>query len=270
MESLANQASISIENARLYNEIQTFNLTLKHKVDGATKRLRELLKIKSEFLTIASHQLRTPTSIVRGMLSLVTEEDGLSQEEREKFIHQAYEGINRLERIIHDLLNATELEGKKMHLELQKVNFEGLVQDSVNGLKPLADKQGIQLKFNKPKIKLPKITVDPLKFKEAVNNIIDNAIHYTPKGSVNVNIEKQGSEIKIMVSDTGIGMSKSDLKNIFSKFVRGEGVLQIHPNGSGLGLFISKKIIEEIGGSIAAESPGKGQGSTFTITMPLK
>ncbi|PIY96619.1 MAG: hypothetical protein COY66_03745 [Candidatus Kerfeldbacteria bacterium CG_4_10_14_0_8_um_filter_42_10] len=271
LESLANQASISIENARLYNEIQTFNLTLKQKVDGATKRLRELLKIKSEFLTIASHQLRTPTSIVRGMLSLVTEEDGgLSREEREKFIHQAYEGINRLERIIHDLLNATELEGKKMHLERQKISVEDLVQESIAGLQPLAEKQKLQLKLEKPKAKLPKIIVDALKFKEAVVNIIDNAIHYTPKGSVTVKLEKGPSEVRIIVSDTGIGISKNDMKNLFKKFVRGEGILQIHPNGSGLGLFISKKMIEEMGGSIAAESPGKGKGSTFTITMPIK
>lgn len=268
--TLANQAAIAIDNTRLYQEVQDFNVNLKQKVADATKRLRELLKIKSDFLTIASHQLRTPTSIVRGMLSLVQEEEDLPEEERQKFIKQAYEGINRLERIIHDLLNATELEGKKMHLELKKTSVEEVVKESVKALKPLAQSKKIRLKFKTPTPPLPKTTIDPLRLKEAVANIIDNAIHYTPQGEVSINLEKERSKIRIIVKDTGIGMSKADQKILFKKFSRGAGILQVHPNGTGLGLFIAKKMLEAMGGTIEAESPGKGKGSTFTLTLPVK
>jgi signal transduction histidine kinase len=270
LESLANRASISIENARLYNEVQGFNKTLKGKVDDATKRLRELLKIKSDFLTVASHQLRTPTSIVRGMLSLVIEEKDLSAEEREKFISQAYEGVNRLERIIHELLNATELEGKKMRLEFRKTRVENILEEIIHNLEPLAEQIKVKLNFNKPTRPIPKTLTDPVKLKEAVTNVIDNAIHYSPEGKVDVLVRRKQDQIIVEVEDTGIGMSKADLRMLFTKFSRGEGILQIHPNGSGLGLFIAKKMLEAMGGTIAAESKGKSKGSKFTLTLPIK
>lgn len=270
LESLANHASISIENARLYNEIQGFNETLKYKVDDATKRLRELLKIKSDFLTVASHQLRTPTSIVRGMLSLVIEEKDLPTDERERFISQAYEGINRLERIIHELLNATELEGKKMQLDSKKVRVEEIIDEIIYGLKPLATQLKVNLTFDKPSKQLPKTVADPIKLKEAITNIVDNAVHYTAGGNVNILARRKENQIVIEVSDNGIGMTKNDLRNIFTKFTRGEGILQVHPNGTGLGLFIARKMLEAMGGTITAESKGKNKGSKFTLTIPIK
>ncbi|MFA6272002.1 MAG: ATP-binding protein [Patescibacteria group bacterium] len=270
LESLANHAAISIENARLYNEIQGFNETLKYKVDDATKRLRELLKIKSDFLTVASHQLRTPTSIVRGMLSLVIEEKDLPNDERERFISQAYEGINRLERIIHELLNATELEGKKMQMDFKKVRIENIIEEIVHGLLPLADQLKVKLVFDKPVRPIPKTLADPTKLKEAITNIVDNAVHYTAGGNVNIFARRKENQIVIEVSDNGIGMTKNDLRNIFTKFTRGEGILQVHPNGTGLGLFIAKKMLEAMGGTITAESKGKNKGSKFTLTIPIK
>ncbi|MFA6391913.1 MAG: ATP-binding protein [Patescibacteria group bacterium] len=270
LESLANHAAISIENARLYNEIQGFNETLKYKVDDATKRLRELLKIKSDFLTVASHQLRTPTSIVRGMLSLVIEEKDLPNDERERFISQAYEGINRLERIIHELLNATELEGKKMRMDFKKVRIEHIIEEIVRGLLPLADQLKVKLVFDKPVRPIPKTLADPIKLKEAITNIIDNAVHYTAGGNVNISARRKENQIVIEVTDNGIGMSKNDLRSIFTKFTRGEGILQVHPNGTGLGLFIAKKMLEAMGGTITAESKGKNKGSKFTLTIPIK
>ncbi|MFH1535137.1 MAG: HAMP domain-containing sensor histidine kinase, partial [Patescibacteria group bacterium] len=270
LESLSNQAAISIENARLYNEVEGFNQTLKRKVDDATKRLRELLKIKSDFLTVASHQLRTPTSIVRGMLSLVIEEKDLSSEEREKFISQAYEGINRLERIIHELLNATELEGKKMKLDFKKTRVEDTIEEIVSNLSPLAEQLKVKLAFNKPIRSISKTLADPIKLKEAITNIIDNAIHYSAEGEVEISVRRKQDQIIIEVKDTGIGMSKNDQRMLFTKFSRGEGILQIHPNGTGLGLFIAKKMLEAMGGTITAESKGKGKGSKFTLTIPIK
>lgn len=267
--TLASQAAIAIDNTRLYQEVKDFNTGLKKKVDNATKRLRELLKIKSEFLTVASHQLRTPTSIVRGMLSLVMEEEGLSHEERERFISQAYQGINRLERIIHDLLNATELEGRKMKLELKPVAMDSIINEIILELSHLAKDREVILEYTRSKTLPPKIMADGLKLREAIQNIIDNAIQYTPQGKVTVLLEHDPRNVKIIIKDNGIGMSKKDISKLFKKFTRGQGVLQVQPNGSGLGLFIAKKIIEGMDGEIKAESEGKNKGSTFSITLPV-
>ena len=204
------------------------------------------------------------------MLSLVIEEKDLDSKEREKFISQAYEGVNRLERIIHELLNATELEGKKMRLEFKKIRVEDVIEEIINDLSLLAKQANVKLKFTKPAKAIPKTLADPLKFKEAVTNIIDNAIHYSPNAEIDVLVRRKGSQIIIEVTDTGIGMSKADLRMLFTKFSRGEGILQVHPNGTGLGLFIAKKMLEAMGGSISAESKGKGEGSKFVLNIPIK
>jgi len=222
--TLSHQAAVALENARLYADMQEVVDEQTKDIKEMNTRLQELLKMKSEFLTVASHQLRTPTSIVRGYLSMaVDDKDRMPSDQREMLIKNALAGVNRLERIIHDLLSVTM------------------------------------------------VLADEVRVKEAIRNLVDNAIRYTEKGHVSVALRamQEDKKAEIIVEDTGIGMSDNDKKHLFGKFVRGEGVLQVHPDGTGLGLFITRQFIELMNGTVQAESAGKGKGSTFKITLPI-
>lgn len=283
LNTLANQASVAISNARLYKEVEAahrqaenFNKILQKEVDLATvelidknKNLQELLKMKSEFLTIASHQLRTPTSIVRGILSMLREDsDKLEPEQRVDFLDQAFASINHLERIIRDLLSATELEGGKMKFVTEPINFVEAVEKVINERKPLAAQKKVELIHDLPK-DFPKILADHYKLEEVIGNLIDNGIYYTPKGSVTIKLSHDNKYAKLSVIDTGIGIEKDDKKILFERFKRGKNIIQIHPNGSGLGLYIVKGVIEALSGKLKVESAGKDKGSTFSIFLPL-
>ena len=274
LETLANQTSLAIQNARLYQEVESFNRTLKHRVNDQTKEIRkqnvhleQLLEMKSEFLTIASHQLRTPTSIIRGYLSMM-EDEGLSLEERLKYAHQAFLGMNRLERVINDILTATELEGKEIEVHYKPAQLEEVVKDVVQDSRLLAKEKGLKLE-SKILVELPKILCDELKLKEALTNLVSNAIFYTHKGGIKVTLDKHKKYAKITVQDTGVGFSPEEAKRMGDKFFRAPGVMQIHPNGSGLGLFIAKTFSEAMGGRLEFASEGKGKGSSFSLLLPI-
>lgn len=276
LETMAAQAAVAMENARLYEEVQDLNKNLEKKIQDATKEiqqknvhLKELLEMKSEFLTVASHQLRTPTSVVRGMLSMLDEEgDSMDKKERENFIAQAYMASNNLEHIVHDLLSATELEGGKIKFNIEPFDALPVVEDVIKERQWMADEKKLKLKLEKPKKKLPQVMADKLKFHELVGNMVDNGIHYTPKGTVTVGFDAKPGKMTVWVKDTGIGLDQEEQKEVFKRFVRGKDALHINPNGTGLGLYIVKKVAESMSSSVRAESAGKGKGSTFYLTLP--
>ena len=277
LETMADQAAVALENARLYEEVQDLNKNLQKKVNEATKEiteknenLEELLRMKSEFLTVASHQLRTPTSIVRGMLSMLNEPDAnkMTKKEKEEFIAQAFAASNNLEHVVHDLLSATELEGGKMKFNIEPLDPIPIIEEVILERQFMADEKGIALKFKKPKKKIQPILVDKYKLHELIANLLDNAIKYTLNGVVEIGLNPTEGKLDIYVKDTGIGLTKDDKEIIFGRFERGERVLKIQPNGTGLGLYIVKEVIEDMGGTVKAESEGEDKGSTFTITLP--
>ncbi|MBU0732407.1 GAF domain-containing protein [Patescibacteria group bacterium] len=276
LETMTHQASVAMENAQLYEEVQDLNKNLEKKVDEATKEiqeknvhLNELLEMKSEFLTVASHQLRTPTSVVRGMLSMLDEEgSSMSKKDRENFIAQAYMASNNLEHIVHDLLSATELEGGKIQYNIEPYDILPEVEDVIKERQWMADEKKLKLKLDKPKKKLAPIMADKIKLHELIGNMVDNGIHYTPKGTVTVGFNTEPGKITIWVKDTGIGLDEQQKEEVFKRFVRGKDALHINPNGTGLGLYIVKKVVESMNGEVAVESPGKGKGSTFSLTLP--
>ena len=269
VEGVAKQAAIAIENARLYygmeQEVSERTLELRE----ANQRLEDLLEVKSEFLDIASHQLRTPTSIIRGMLSMVV--DGSAGKQEKEFIYDSFQASERLTVIINDLLDATELEGKEMKVELKEVSLFELLEKSVKLFEKPAQTKGIDLIF-KPAPNLrtsPLLRLDTDRFRSAVENLIDNSVKYTRVGSVTVSARQTPNQVFITVKDTGIGVRKDDLGKLFQKFSRGEDASKMAPNGSGLGLFIAKKIVEAHDGKIEASSPGRGEGTSFLITLPV-
>lgn len=264
LDTISNQAAIAIENAVLYEQMDA-------RVKEQTKEIKNLYKIKSDFLTIASHQLRTPTSIIRGMLSMICEEDA-PPEERLEMAPDAFQAANNLEKIIHDILIAAEIDAGELKAKAKKVDFTAVVGAAVSEHAKRAGEKGIELAWNDPGRKIF-VNADEIMLKEAVGHLIENGLDYTEKGRVEVGLRRElenGRKFAVLeCRDTGVGLTKEDKKNIAAKFYRGERVIGMHPNASGLGLFIAKGAIEPVGGKLDFDSRGKGKGSVFRIWLPL-
>jgi len=266
LELLAKQAAVGLENARFYSEMESQVKERTREVEVANKRLAKLLRAKSEFLDIASHQLRTPVSIIRGMLSMLAE-GSVKKTERESFIQDAYTTSDRLNAIINDLLNAAELDTRELKLNLSLTDLNELINDSLEMFEKMAEKKNLALKFStNPNVKV--INIDRERFRSAIDNLVDNAIKYTRQGGIEVGLEQNSSETTLRVKDTGIGFKAEDQKKVFQKFMRTEEAKGMEPSGSGLGLFIVKRIIDAHQGKIEVESPGLNQGSAFIVRLP--
>jgi len=158
----------------------------------------------------------------------------------------------------------------KMELEKEPTQIEDLLQSCYEEMKIGADKKGLRFVFEKPKYALPKIELDPLKFRQAILNLIDNAIRYTQKGEIELKVEKVGSAVRISVKDTGEGLSAEEQRAAFVGFTRGSAGIAHFVEGAGLGLYVAKKFLELHRAKIWVESEGKGKGSTFYVELPIK
>ncbi|MBT6691425.1 hypothetical protein HOB10_03795 [Candidatus Parcubacteria bacterium] len=266
MGALTNQVGIVSRNLKLYNNLQKANLDMQE----ANVRLRELDKAKSEFLSIASHQLRTPISAIKGYLSMIIDGDfGKVSPNITKVIKDLFESASRLARLINILLNVSRIESGRLKLEKKPIQISDMIDSVIVELINQATQKGLKLTYKKPKGNIPKIFADSDKLREVVLNLVDNAIKYTPKGKVEISLEFNKEHMTFMTKDSGIGIDPKEVKSLFRKFVRGSGVAQIHTGGSGLGLFIAQKIIKEHNGKVWAESEGTGKGSTFKFVVPL-
>jgi len=236
----------------------------------ANMHLRDLDKAKSEFLSIASHQLRTPISAIKGYLSMVLDGDFGKVNPKVKGVMEGlFESASRLARLVNVFLNVSRIESGRLKLEKKPLQINDLIKSVIAELINQAKQKGLVINYKKPAKALPLIFADSDKLREVILNLVDNAIKYTPKGSITISVSHDDKELTFSVKDTGIGIDQKEVKGLFRKFVRGSGVAQIHTGGSGLGLFIAQKIIKEHGGKIWAESEGKGKGSVFQFVVPL-
>lgn len=267
MQSLADQAGIVFKNLELYEQIQHTNEKLK----VANAHLKDLDEAKSEFMSIASHQLRTPLSGIMGYLSMMLEGDfGQLPKEQNKVVQDVFGASQRLIRMVNLFLNITRIEAGRFKLNLEKVDLVQVIQDQIKTLRPTVAKKNLKLEFKTPTEKIPLLNVDQDKIKDVVLNLVDNAIKYTEKGGITVSIEKRDNAVLTSVKDTGVGIKPEEAEKLFAKFVRGSGISRLSPDGSGLGLFIARKIVDAHGGKIWAESKGEGKGSAFRFELPVK
>ncbi|MBU1037073.1 hypothetical protein KKF32_03485, partial [Patescibacteria group bacterium] len=267
MQALADQVGIVFRNLQYYQQIQKANEELKE----ANIRLQQLDKAKSEFLSIASHQLRTPLTGIKGYLSMIVDGDyGEVPPPIKKVLEEVFLNSDRLTRLVNIFLNVSRIESGRFELSLKETDIFKLIEEVIEELKPEAQRKKLSLIFNKPQKLFPHLMIDRDKIKDVLLNLIDNSIKYTPEGSVEVIVKEADSKLQIAVKDTGVGMLSSEVRELFKKFFRGPGIAQIDTTGSGLGLYIAKKIVEAHQGEIWAESPGKNRGSTFNFTLPLK
>jgi len=238
-------------------------------------KLREKLEIannaKSEFVSIASHQLRTPLTAVKGYISMMIEGTyGKLSQELIRPLQNVYESNERLTKLVNDLLDLSRLEAGKIEFSPQLTSLEKIVFDITEELKINADKKGLYLKLIKPAKALPEIMVDQPKIRQVILNIIDNAIKYTRDGGITIELRKTDSQEQIIIADTGIGVSQDEIKSLFQMFSRASAGAKLHTDGSGVGLHVAKKFIEMHHGRIWVESEGKDKGSTFYIELPIR
>lgn len=271
------QAAVALQNASLYEESLEFGRRLTQEVDRATKdlktankRLTEMDKTKTEFISVASHQLRTPLSGIKGYLSMLIEGDfGVLKSNQKKIIKELFENNERLVRLVNVFLNISRIESGRLKLDKKTVQLEGLVHSAVHQMETAAKNKDLKLEFFGSKEKLPEIEADPDKMMDVILNLIDNAIKYTLRGGIKVGMELAGNKIRVQVADTGVGITQEQLQKLFNKFTRGEGANKMNTTGSGLGLFIAKKIVEMHGGKIWGESEGQGKGTKFIFELPV-
>lgn len=274
---LAGHVTIAIKNALLYEEQRQFAATLKSEVEKATAdlqvanvHLKQLDQSKSEFLSIAAHQLRTPLTGIKGYISMFLEGDyGKLTPEQYSQLEQVFRSSDRLTRLIDVFLNVSRIETGRLELTKSRVQLEEVLGEVVRDLEEQAKKKNLKVTIQKPDELLPPMLADRDKIHDVMMNLVDNSIKYTEKGWVNIRLARSKSLVTFEVRDSGIGIAPDEIDRLFQKFTRAEAVTRIHTGGSGLGLFIAKKIIEAHGGRIWSESEGEGKGSMFTFTLPI-
>ncbi len=242
----------------------------------ANDKLRKLDNTKSDFISIASHQLRTPLTSCKGYLSLLLENSyGALAGKQKEVIKKLYANGERMAQLVEDFLNVTKIESGRMEYTIEKWRVEDICREVVDTLMPKAKDRNLFLDFKEPSERLPEVEIDGAKVREVISNLVDNALKYTPKGGVSVNIGQQAAKaddtgsIRVTVSDTGIGIPKTELPYLFAKFSRGKDTSRLNAGGTGLGLYVGKSMIEANGGKIWAESDGDGRGSRFIVELPV-
>ena len=271
----SSQASIAIANAMLYQEVRDYSLNLKRKVNEQTKDIREknehlkkLLEMRSEFLNITSHQLRTPVSVIKGTLSMLRE-GRLPEKDREHLLETAYDKSVKLTDVVNDILLASEMKSDKFKIDMERVQLAEVVQEVYEDKKEEAQNKGLELKLDLPSTKIGEVLSNAKYLKQVIYNLINNALQYTLKGSIIVKIEEGNDIILLRVIDTGIGIPKESLPKLFQRFSRAPNAVATFTDGSGLGLFIIKEIIDSHkGAKVYVESTELGKGTTFTVELP--
>ncbi len=250
---LGGQVAIAIENAQLFEEIQR-----------AYEDLKELDRLKSEFINIAAHELRTPLAIILGYAAILYEELGGKLQE---YVQPILNNGKRLTSIVDGLLNLRNLEAGQMRINTAVFSVKDSVIAVVEELRPLADNKKHTVGVDVPD-DLPDIRTDQRKFELILLSLLSNAIKFTPDGGEIQIIARQKNEaFEVAVADNGVGIAAEDHEKIFTRFYQTENSLTREHSGMGLGLSVAKGLVELLGGYIKVESE-KGQGSKFTFVLP--
>lgn len=238
---------------------------------GANMRLERLDKMKSEFVSIASHQLRSPLTAIRGYTSMLLEGSyGKLPQKAKEALQKINESSRFMALSVEDYLNVSRIESGNMKYNYSEVGIKELATQVVDELRPVAIKRGLVLTLRSKLSGSGIIRVDVGKAKQVLQNLIDNSMKYTPKGSVKVLIRDEPKSKKVFVDivDTGIGMSEETLQNVFEKFERARNANEVNVTGTGLGLYLARTMARAMKGDVRAASEGEGKGSIFTVEFP--
>jgi len=237
-----------------------YNLTREKMID----------KLKSEFISIAAHQLRTPLSAIKWVIKMVLDGDvGKLNKEQQLLLFKGYQSNERIINLINDMLNVSRIEEGRFGYSFKKENFIKTLQFHIDNFENLIKQKSIKLTVEKPS-KLPSVYMDKQKMGLVLQNILENAVKYTPEfGKINIVLEAGKQFLKVKIKDNGVGIPEKDQVKLFTKFFRAENVVRMQTEGSGLGLFIVKNVLKKHGGEISFESQ-EGKGTEFIFTLPLQ
>ncbi len=235
----------------------------------ANIRLKELDKTKSEFVSVAAHQLRTPLVGVKwGLDSVLDNESDHLTDKQKKILENIKKSNDIMIRLVADLLKSESMEIGAQKMRRDQVDVKNLVEDAVSYLVGRAKEKNINISVEN--ISLPDIFIDPERIREVFQNLLENSINYTPEGGeVLVGFERNEDSVTIKITDTGIGIPEDRHNEVFSKFFRSDGAIKMETQGTGLGLFVSKGIVEKHNGKIWFEST-KGLGTKFYVQLPIE
>lgn len=234
-------------------------------------RGKRVERLKTEFVSLVAHQLRTPLSSTKWALRMILDgELGEPTKDQKDFLEKTYQSNERMIKLIDELLDITRIEeGRYLHNPIFS-DIESIIQFVVNSRKEQSEDKNLKFIFKRSEQALPRVKVDVSKLKLALENLIDNAMNYTLKnGEITISLKQVNEEIRCLIKDTGVGIFEEEQPRVFSKFFRGSNVVRLETDGSGLGLFITKNIIEAHGGRIWFESK-PGEGSSFYFTLPIE
>ncbi len=255
-----------INEVRAREEIEHLAKKLEH----ANIRLKELDTQKTQFLSIASHDLRAPLTGIRNFISLLLDGTyGKLPPSAEEGARQIFERASAMAASVDTYLNVSRIEQGRMKYDFTDADLAKVIADTVGIFKSIAEKKGLTFTFVGGKLPLP-IKGDVPKLQEVFNNLIDNSIKYTPHGSIHVSVDPRGSNARVTIQDTGVGMSQETIGRLFKLFSTGTDSRKVNTSSTGLGLYISKAHVEAHKGKVWAESDGEGKGSRFIVELPLK
>ncbi|GIW66755.1 MAG: hypothetical protein KatS3mg095_0653 [Candidatus Parcubacteria bacterium] len=238
----------------------------REKLAEINQKLETLNRIKSEFLSFASHQVKAPMAVVKGYAELIAEGIENVPEQAKDFAKKIKDSVDKLLALVEEFIDYRKIEEGKIDLNFEEVEIISLIKEIVNNFMLLAKEKNLELSFE-TNLEQIILKVDKLRFTQIIQNLIDNAIKYTPQGWVKVNVYKENNELVIGVNDSGIGMSKELQSKLFGEFVRDPSIKK-EIRGTGLGLYIVKNLVEAHQGKIWAESEGEGKGSKFYVSLP--
>jgi len=310
LDILSPEAAVAIQNARSFEEIRRFNITLEEKIAKATDELRKanvevykknvelaklgkrlgeandklktLDKLKDEFLSLASHELRTPMTAIKAYLWMVLRgQGGKVTGKQASYLNRAYNSTSHLITLVNDMLDVSRIESGRITLNLGEIKLVQLIDDVVAEITPRATELEIEIAVMPLPSSLPSVMGDYDKIKEVLINLVGNALKFTQhqsgagftpkKGKITISFRQNDGMVETSVTDTGVGIKKEDIPKLFQKFIMVGGSEQkaLNTQGTGLGLYICKSIIELHGGKIWVKSEGIGKGTSFTFSCPI-